>query len=139
MNMNELLDLVNKEEKKEDRAKSAKIFAVGLVIVVTAWLAITTTAGAVKEIIFTQKLKEENMKDKPINSIETINEKVQNKAQVVSDCADDTAQKACNVIRDINGKIEDVKKDVGDGSHKMSKDFNKAAKDVSKELNKPIK
>jgi gas vesicle protein len=128
MFLEDSLDLVSKEKRKNESVKAAQKFAVAAV----------ATVGVATGILFAPKSGKEtreDLKEKAVNTVETIKDTVQKKAEAVKDSAADAAQKASNAIKDVHGKAEGVKKDIKGGFHDLKQDIHKTAENISNELN----
>jgi len=128
MILRDLLDLVSKEKRRQERVKAAQKFAVGMGVVAAVGVAIG--------IIFAPKSGKEtraDLKQRAINTVETIKDTVQKKSEAVKDSAAHAAQEVSNVIKDVHGKTEGVKKDIKDGYHEITQDIHKTAENISNE------
>jgi len=111
MILKDLIELVSKERRRQERVKTAQKFAVGMGIL---------TAGVATGIIFAPKsgkATRADLKNIAANILENIKDTVQMKAETVKDCAANAAQEAGNGIKDVKGKTEGVKKHLKDGHH----------------------
>ena len=130
MNMNDLLDLVNKDQRARERSRTVQKFAVGMGVV--------AAVGILTGILFVlNKIGKDTQKDmnnKALNGVEIIKENVQRNAEAVSDAAEDTAKDASDTIKEVQDKTDDVKKDLNKGFHEISKDIHKTVKNISKVL-----
>jgi len=80
MYFNNLLDLVNRKRRNEERAKTAMKFAVGM--------GIAATIGLAKGILYAPKSGKEtreDLKKKAADTLEVIRAKVRTKAEVLKD------------------------------------------------------
>ncbi|MEI6577923.1 MAG: hypothetical protein WCN92_00510 [Eubacteriales bacterium] len=105
-------------------------------------LGVLAVAGTAAGIIISAKIGKkgrEDLKNKAIETVETVNCAVQNEADMVKDSAEKTAKDASTAIEEVNTKTENVKKDMDDGIKKIRNDIKKTAKTITKELKKPIK
>jgi gas vesicle protein len=134
MILRDLLDLVSKEKRRQERVKAAQKFAVGMGVV--------AAVGVATGIIFAPKSGKEtraDLKQKAINTLETIKDTFQKKSEMVKDSAADAAQEVSNVIKEVHGKTERVKKDIKDGYHEVTQDIDKTVENILNEPNKPVK
>ena len=89
MIMRDLLDLAGKEKRRKERVKAVQKCAIGMGIVVTV--------GVATGILFAPKSGKEtreNMKNKAVNTVETIKDTVKNKAKAVKNKAETVKNKA---------------------------------------------
>ncbi len=131
MFLENLLDLIRHEKRKQVRVETAQEFAIGMGIV--------ATAGAALGIIYASKSEKgvlENMKKKISNISESIKETVQNGSKTVQDTAEHAAQKVCDAVDNADNKSEVVNKNMKRGIHEVSQDIHKTAEAISKGLNK---
>ncbi|MFA6008175.1 MAG: YtxH domain-containing protein [Candidatus Shapirobacteria bacterium] len=80
MYINNLLDMVNRKRRNEERAKTAMKFAVGM--------GIAATIGLAKGILYAPKSGKEtreDLKKKAADTLEVIRAKVRSKAEVLKD------------------------------------------------------
>ena len=134
MILRDLLDLVSKEKRRQERVKAAQKFAVGMGVVAAVGVAIG--------IIFAPKSGKEtraDLKQRAINTVETIKDTVQKKSEAVKDSTAHAAQEVSDVIKDVHGETERVKKDIKDGYHEITQDIHETAENISNEPNKPVK
>ena len=127
----DLLDSVNKEKRRRERAKVAKKVAVGMGIV--------ATIGVATGILIAPKSGKEtrkDMKNKVVNTVETIKDTVQKNVETVKDSAANAAQEVRNVIKDVHGRTEGVKNDIQDSGDEIQQNIHKIAKNISNELEK---
>jgi gas vesicle protein len=130
MDIQDLLDLVNKQKRSRERASTVQKIAIGLGIVA----ALGVTAG----IYIAVKLRKEpnnNMENKALSTVEDIKDNVQHTAKAVSRAAGHAAKEASGVIKDIQGKTEDLQEEVSDGLHEIKKDTDKAISNIANVLN----
>ena len=131
MIIRDLLDLVNKENRRKERVKATQRFAVGIGVV--------AAMGVATGIFFAPKSGKEmrsDMKEKAVSTVGTIKESVQKKSETVKDSATQFAQEISNRIKDVHGKREDIKKEIKDGFEEIRDDANKTAENISDELKK---
>jgi len=131
MILRDLLDLVSKEKRRQERVKTAQKFAIGMGAV--------AALGVATGIVFAPKSGKETRKDiknVAVNTVEKIRDTVQKKAETVKDSAAHAAQEVSNVIKDVHGKTEGIKKDIADGGHEIILDIHKTAENISNGLNK---
>ncbi|MHB8064398.1 MAG: YtxH domain-containing protein [Ruminiclostridium sp.] len=134
MILRKLLDLVNKDKRKKERAKAVQKFAVGI--------STAAVAGVAAGILFAPKSGKEtreNLKKKAVNTVGTIKDTVEKKAEAVKDSAAHAAQEVSGVIKDVHGKTEGIKKDIKNGYHEITQDIHKTAENISKEIDKSVK
>ena len=127
--LKDLQDLVNKENRK-----TAQRFAVGVGIAAAAGL-----AAGILFALKSGKETREDLKNKAVNTVETIKDTVQKKAETVNAAKAHAVQEAHNVIDDVHGKAEGVTKDIKDGSHEITQDIHKTAENISNEFDKSVK
>ena len=130
MNFKELLNLVHKEKKKNERVKVAKKFA--------AVVGILTTVGVATKLLFATKAGkkvQENLKKKAVETVEIIKDSVQKKAETVKESAVLAAKEVSNAIKDVHGKTESVKKEVKEGTKEIAKDIHKTEENISNDVN----
>lgn len=130
----DILNLVNEDKRKKERAKVAQNFALGIGFVGALGVA-TGMLTAPKS----GKETREDMKGKVANTIKTIKDNVQKNVDMIKDSTSDVEHKVCNEIKDIKEKTENVKNDIKDGYHEVEKDINKITENISKELSKSVK
>ena len=131
MILRDLLDLVSKEKRRQERVKTARKFAIGMGFV--------AALGVATGVVFAPKSGKETRKELKtiaVNTVENIRDTVQKKAETVKDSAAHAAQEVSNVIKDVHGKTEGLKKDIVDGSHEIILDIHKTAENISNGLNK---
>lgn len=112
MILRDLLDLVSKEKRRQERVKAVQKIAVGMGVV--------AAVGVATGIIFAPKSGKETRKDlknAAVNAVETIQDTVQKKTETMKDSAAQAVQEASNLIKDIPGKMEDLKNDIKGGHH----------------------
>ena len=153
MKIKELLSLVSKEQRKQEKMKAAKKVALGMGIV--------AAAGVATGILLAQKSGKETrniMRNKAVNTFGTIKYTIQKSAEKVEDSAAHAAHHIHNAFRDAHSEvkedidqtvenlkkdahehIEDVKKDIDTGYQEVKKDVHKTGENLSKELNKSAK
>ena len=93
MFFSDLLDMVNRKKRDEERAKTALKFAIGM--------GIAATIGLVKGILYAPKSGKEtreDLKKKATDTLETIREKVRSKAEMLKDTTAHAAQELHDAI-----------------------------------------
>lgn len=146
MVLKDFIYLVNKDKRRKDRLKATQNIAVGMGIVATAGIA-TGILIAPKS----GKETRENMKNKTVNTVETIKDKVQDLAAItkeeVTNKFYEAKEKAEDAKKDIKDnynefeddakeKTEEVKKDIKEGYDNITKDIKKTSKNISSEVEK---
>jgi len=125
MIIRDLLDLVSKEKRKQERAEIVRKVATGMGIVtiisMVTGLFLTTKSG---------KKVSEDVKEKAVNTVNTFKEKVQETADVLRNSAVQTSQDVSKDIHDIQGRTKRVKRDVKDGYQQIKKDISKTAEKI---------
>ena len=129
MILKDLQDLVNKENKKKERAMAVQKFVIGMGVV--------AALGVATGILFALKSGKEtrqDLKNKAANTVETFKDTVQKKAEFVNDSAVHAAHEISNVIKDFHGKTTGVKREINEGYHDIAEDIHKTAENISNEL-----
>lgn len=93
MYFNNLLDLVSRKRRNEERAKTAMKFAIGM--------GIAATIGLAKGILYAPKSGKEtreDLKKKAADTLEVIREKVRTKAEVLKGTTARAAQELQNAL-----------------------------------------
>jgi gas vesicle protein len=130
MILKELLDLVSKEKRKKERAKSTKRFVLGV--------GISTAAGVATGMLFAPKSGKETREDLK-KKAEHIKDTAVKNAETIKDSAVQIEQEINSVIKDAHLKTEGVKKDIKDGYDEITHDVNKTAENISKEFSNSVK
>lgn len=103
-------DLVRKEKRRKERVKAIQKFDEGM--------GVAATAVAATGILFVPRLRKEtreDLKEKAVNTVQTIKDIVQQEAETVKDFATHIEQEVCKnyilrrSIKDVYGKTEGVK------------------------------
>jgi len=134
MILRELLDSMNLEKRRQERAKAARNCAVGMCA--------AATAGVVVGILCAPKSGKETreeLKSKCFKSCRAMKDTLHQKVEMAKDYAADAEQAATDFIKDVTEKTEAVKKDIKEGSHEIKADVQKTAEKISNELNKSVK
>ena len=134
MKLRQVLDLVNKEKRKNELVKVAKKFALGI--------GVAAGLGVVTGVLCTLKLvkeKREYLKKKTVDTVDAIGCTIKNTAELVKHSATDVAHEVSDSIKDVSGKTEEVKKDIKDGCHEVAHDIHKTAENIVYEINKNSK
>lgn len=131
MLIKDILDMVNKEKRKRDRADAIQKLAVGMGVVVAV-----SVASGILLAPKSGKETREDLKKKAIDAVEIIRDTIRTKAETVKDSAVHAVQEAGSVIKNVHGKTEGVKKDMKDGCHEIAQDIGKTMENISDELNK---
>jgi len=129
MILNDILDLVSKDKRKNERVNAVQKVVVGLGVV--------ATVGVATGIILAPKAGKEtrdNLKKTVINSAETIKDMVHKNVETVKDSAEQVAEDVSDTMEEVHGKTEGVQKDIKSGYIKISKDIHKTAKNISNKL-----
>jgi gas vesicle protein len=93
MYFNNLLDLINRKRRNEERAKTAMKFAVGM--------GIAASIGLAKGILFAPKSGKETreeLKKKAVDTMEVIKAKVRSKAELLKDKTARASQELQNAL-----------------------------------------
>ncbi len=133
MILRDLLDLVSKEKRRQERVKTAQKFAIGMGVV--------AAAGVATGIIFAPKSGKETRKDlknKYFKCCSAMKDTLHKKVEMAKDYAEDAEQKATDIIKDVAEKTEAVKKNIKESSHEIKEDVHKTAENISKELDKSV-
>lgn len=104
MILNDLIDLVNKEKRRQERVSAVQSLAVGTGILTASVLAIKILVAG------KNKRKENDMKKNVADPFETIKD----------------------TIQDAQEKAGDIKREIKEGSHEINKDIHKTAEAVQK-------
>jgi gas vesicle protein len=99
-------------------------------------LGVLAIAGTAAGIIIAMKIGKEGreyLKNKAVETIDTINDEVQREADMVKETAEQAAKDASEAIEAVNAKTENVKKDVDAGIKQVKIDIKKTA------IKKPVK
>lgn len=110
MIMRDIENLLNKEKRKRERVKTAKYavgYAVGMVAVAAAGVAIG--------IIFSPKSGKEireHINKKSAAAVETIKDKIQKKEETVEDSMAHIVKDLGKDIKDVHEKTKGIKKDI---------------------------
>lgn len=104
MILNDLIDLVNKEKRRQGRVRLAQRLAVGTGL-------LTASVLAIKVLVTGKtKRKENDMKNKVVDPFDAIKD----------------------TIQDAQEKAGDIKSEIKEGSHEINKDIHKTADAVLK-------
>jgi gas vesicle protein len=122
----------NINRTKERKAMKKLILGLGV-------LAIAGTAAGIIIAMKIGKEGREDLKNKAVETIDTINDEVQREADMVKETAEQAAKDASEAIEAVNAKTENVKKDVDAGIKQVKIDIKKTARTIKKEIKKPVK
>lgn len=125
-------NLVNEEKSNKDGLAAARK---------NNYILFTFVVGVAIGILFAPKSGKEtreDLKNKTVNTIETIKDLAQKKAGMMKCCASHVAQEVCNTIQDAKEKTEDINKDIEEGYQDIKQDIHRTSENISKDLNKSL-
>ncbi len=134
MKLRQVIDLVNKEKRKNELAEVAKKFALGMGVV--AGLGVATGVLCTLKLV---KEKREYLKKKTVDTVDAIGCTIKNATELVKRTATEATQEVSDSIKDVSHKAEEVKKDIKDGCHEVAHDINKTAENIAYEISKGSK
>jgi gas vesicle protein len=123
--------VVSQEESKMERLNAAQR--------ITGGMCVLAVVGVAIGILFAPKSGKETrkeLKNRTVNTIETIKDLAQKKVGMVKCCASNVAQEVSNTIQDAKEKTEDINKDIEEGYQDIKQDIHRTAENISKDLNK---
>jgi len=130
MNLNNLLETINKQKRKNERAHGAKKFALAIVAVGVASLA----AG----VVYAKQIKKQSQKlaDKAKNGVDEIQDGIETQVDAMNDSAKEATEKLDDGVDDVQKKSKNIKDDVKKGFHKVKETISSTAEHVANEIKK---